>query len=67
MGTNLADFIQEANRVLKPEGTLFIAEVLSRFKDVKEFTRVMKKEGGFKILKLNKLKDYFYIMVFEKY
>ena len=34
MGTNFPDFLVEANRVIKPGGTLFIAEVLSRFKDV---------------------------------
>ena len=31
MGTNLADFIREGHRVLKPDGRLFIAEVRSRF------------------------------------
>jgi ribosomal RNA-processing protein 8 len=31
MGTNLADFIREAHRVLKPHGILHIAEVRSRF------------------------------------
>jgi ribosomal RNA-processing protein 8 len=31
MGTNLADFIREAHRVLKPNGILHIAEVRSRF------------------------------------
>ena len=31
MGTNFPDFLVEANRVMKPGGTLFIAEVLSRF------------------------------------
>lgn len=31
MGTNLADFIREAHRVLKDKGTLKIAEVRSRF------------------------------------
>lgn len=31
MGTNLADFIREAHRVLKPSGILMIAEVRSRF------------------------------------
>lgn len=31
MGTNLADFIREAHRVLKPSGTVWIAEVQSRF------------------------------------
>jgi ribosomal RNA-processing protein 8 len=34
MGTNLADFIREGHRVLKPDGRLFIAEVRSRFESV---------------------------------
>ena len=29
MGTNWTDFLVEANRVLKPHGKLFVAEVLS--------------------------------------
>lgn len=33
MGTNLADFIREAWRVLKDDGSLHIAEVRSRFED----------------------------------
>ena len=37
MGTNFPEFLQEANRVLKPGGVLFIAEVLGRFSDVKVF------------------------------
>lgn len=36
MGTNLADFIREAHRVLKEDGVLHIAEVRSRFEDAKE-------------------------------
>ena len=31
MGTNFPDFLIEANRVLKPNGKLFVAEVVSRF------------------------------------
>ncbi|KAL7569243.1 hypothetical protein ACA910_016796 [Epithemia clementina (nom. ined.)] len=33
MGTNLADFVREAHRVLKPQGCLWIAEVQSRFSE----------------------------------
>ena len=43
MGTNFPDFLIEANRVIKSGGILFIAEVLSRFKDVNQFVRMMRK------------------------
>jgi ribosomal RNA-processing protein 8 len=36
MGTNIADFIREAHRVLTPDGILKIAEVRSRFETAKE-------------------------------
>jgi len=65
MGTNFR-LLREANRVLKPGAKLFIAEVVSRFKDVKEFIDHMRKESGFKSIKVTKLKDFFYVMVFEK-
>mmetsp|Transcript_13878 Transcript_13878/g.23649 ORF Transcript_13878/g.23649 Transcript_13878/m.23649 type:complete len:81 (-) Transcript_13878:110-352(-) len=67
MGTNFPKFIQEANRVLKQGGKLFIAEVLSRFEDVDEFTtEFMGRRAGFEVLKSTKLKDFFYIFVFRK-
>ena len=66
MGTNFPDFLVEANRVLKPRGKLFVAEVLSRFKDINAFVKHMRKEAGFKALKVTKLKDFFYLMIFEK-
>ena len=66
MGTNFPDFLVEANRVLKHDGTLFIAEVLSRFKDINQFIKHMKKDAGFKALKVTKLKDFFYLMIFKK-
>lgn len=33
MGTNYADFLKEARRVLVPKGTVIVAEVASRFED----------------------------------
>ena len=66
MGTNFPDFLVEANRVLKIDGTLFIAEVLSRFRDVNKFVKHMKEEAGFKALKVTKLKDFFFMMIFRK-
>uniref|UniRef100_A0A182P2N0 Ribosomal RNA-processing protein 8 n=1 Tax=Anopheles epiroticus TaxID=199890 RepID=A0A182P2N0_9DIPT len=65
MGTNLVDFLLEANRVLKVGGILKIAEVASRFENVNEFVNNVKKCGfelGTKDLK-NKL---FYFFIFKK-
>merc|ERR1712071_416483 len=39
MGTNVNDFLIEANRVLTVGGMLYIAEVESRCQDVKAFTK----------------------------
>ena len=66
MGTNFPDFLQEANRVLKSQGTLFVAEVLSRFEDLAKFCQLMKEQAGFKPLQVKKLEGFFYIMTFEK-
>jgi SAM-dependent methyltransferase len=49
MGNNLADFIREAHRVLKPTGTVKIVEVRSRFEttvdaDVKSNSQAMDKK-----------------------
>lgn len=64
MGTNFPEFLQEANRVLKPMGILFIAEVLSRFDDITAFLKHMKDEAGFKSIQVKTLKGFFYIMIF---
>ncbi|XP_065086049.1 ribosomal RNA-processing protein 8 [Ochlerotatus camptorhynchus] len=45
MGTNLRDFLLEANRVLKVGGLLKIAEVSSRYNNVKEFIDCVHKCG----------------------
>ena len=66
MGTNFPQFLLEANRVLKMGGKLFVAEVLSRFENVHEFAEKYMSMAGFKCLKINRLKDFFYIMVFKK-
>ena len=67
MGTNYIDFIIEANRVLRNKGTLLIAEVLSRFTDINFFTDTLMRKAGFKKVKVQKLNDFFYIMVFQKH
>lgn len=66
MGRNWPDFLLEANRVLKDKGLLIVSEVLSRFDDVNAFVKGMRTECGFKALKVTKLKEFFYLMIFEK-
>ncbi|KAL6435691.1 hypothetical protein ACFW04_005539 [Cataglyphis niger] len=65
MGSNLSDYIIEANRVLKNNGTLKIVEVESRFEDVTNFIKLLT-NYGFK----NTWKDLshalFYFMDFKK-
>lgn len=65
MGTNFPQFILEANRTLQLGGHLYIAEVLSRFEDIKRFV-VHMRQCGFESLKVNRLKDFFYVMIFQK-
>lgn len=49
MGVNMADFIKEAHRILKPNGIIRIVEVRSRFDDgnnsIKKFSKFLKKAG----------------------
>lgn len=49
MGINFLDFIREANRILKPGGEIWIAEIKSRFVDgnVEKFVKALKKIGLF--------------------
>ncbi|XP_014480344.1 PREDICTED: ribosomal RNA-processing protein 8 isoform X2 [Dinoponera quadriceps] len=65
MGTNLDDYLIEANRVLKTNGILKIAEVESRFEDVEDFIRLL---GcyGFKNTWKDLSHDLFYFMDFKK-
>ena len=67
MGTNLKDFIKEANRVLKIGGLVKIAEVASRFKElsIEDFTKIMTK-CGFQLKWKDTSNDYFYTMDFKK-
>ena len=48
MGTNIVDFLQEANRVLKVGGYLKIAEVRSRFQEKGDESLKEKEKEGFK-------------------
>ncbi|XP_018315166.1 ribosomal RNA-processing protein 8, partial [Mycetomoellerius zeteki] len=64
MGSNLNDYVIEANRVLKDNGILKIAEVENRFEDVKDFIRLLR-NYGFKNTRKD-LFDLFYFMDFKK-
>ncbi|KMQ98106.1 ribosomal rna-processing protein 8-like protein [Lasius niger] len=65
MGSNLTDYIIEANRVLKNNGTLKIAEVESRFEDVTNFIKLLT-DYGFKNTWKDLSHDLFYFMDFKK-
>lgn len=65
MGSNLKDYIIEANRVLKNNGILKIAEVESRFQDVKEFIRLLR-SYGFRNTWKDLSHNLFYFMDFKK-
>ncbi|XP_040570181.1 uncharacterized protein [Lepeophtheirus salmonis] len=67
MGTNLKDYLREANRILKVNGTLKIAEVESRFRETtpEKFTTVVEKIG-FKLKWKDLSKKVFYLMDFKK-
>ncbi|CAL4072402.1 unnamed protein product, partial [Meganyctiphanes norvegica] len=66
MGTNIKDYVCEANRVLKQEGTLKIAEVESRFTgDINTFTKVLEKYG-FKCIAKDTSHTFFFIFEFKK-
>ncbi|KAF9498485.1 hypothetical protein BDN71DRAFT_1443332 [Pleurotus eryngii] len=67
MGTNWPNCIREAWRVLKLDGELKIAEVASRFKDVKEFITLIN-SYGFRVKKesKNKSNSHFTFFTFVK-
>ncbi|EHB06717.1 Ribosomal RNA-processing protein 8 [Heterocephalus glaber] len=65
MGTNIRDFLEEANRVLKPGGLLKVAEVSSRFEDVRTFLRAVTKLG-FKVISKDLTNSHFFLFDFEK-
>jgi len=67
MGTNLRDFVKEANRVLKVGGTLKIAEVVSRFKDLnfEDFLQLIAKYG-FQVQRKDTSNEFFYLVDLKK-
>ncbi|XP_063877073.1 protein IWS1 homolog isoform X1 [Scylla paramamosain] len=65
MGTNLKDFMMEANRVLRSGGIMKIAEVESRFGDVKEFEKHLARYG-FHCTARDTSHQYFFLFDFKK-
>ncbi|KAM6933314.1 uncharacterized protein rrp8 [Xenentodon cancila] len=65
MGTNLPDFLAEANRVLKTGGILKIAEVASRFDNVRNFITALA-NLGFKMMSKETENTHFYSFEFMK-
>ncbi|CAH0668675.1 unnamed protein product [Spodoptera exigua] len=65
MGTDLTQYLLEANRVLKMGGHLLIAEVESRFDKVEDFAKEVERLG-FKLKQLDKSNKVFYFMEFTK-
>ncbi|XP_054740193.1 ribosomal RNA-processing protein 8 [Anastrepha obliqua] len=65
MGTNLKDYLLEANRVLRPNGHVIIAEIRSRFDDVREFIRGLQ-ACGFELVKKDVNETLFYFFQFQK-
>ena len=65
MGTNLKDYLLEANRVLKTDGLIYIAEIQSRFDNVKDFIKKLD-SFGFQLLKQDVGQKVFYFFQFKK-
>eukprot|EP00466_Bigelowiella_natans_P016209 jgi/Bigna1/48775/estExt_Genewise1.C_310141 len=70
MGTNLSDFIREARRCLRSNGTLLVAEVISRMSEHgqlndKAFINAIESEG-FKLTSRRILSKMFILMNFRK-
>ncbi|XP_046575061.1 ribosomal RNA-processing protein 8-like [Haliotis rubra] len=65
MGTNLTDYLLEANRILKEGGVMMIAEVESRFQKVGAFISEVEKLG-FEIVSKDTSNKMFYMFHFKK-
>ncbi|XP_064608821.1 ribosomal RNA-processing protein 8-like isoform X2 [Liolophura sinensis] len=65
MGTNLVDYLTEANRILKTGGILKIAEVSSRFDSLPQFIDSLKKLG-FSSINQNTPSRMFVLLDFKK-
>lgn len=72
MGTNVKDYILEANRILKRGGNLIIAEVSSRFEgedeNLQSFVKKLEKGYGFRLKSEKRLppNDFFVLLQFNR-
>jgi Hypothetical methyltransferase/Probable Zinc-ribbon domain/Type III restriction enzyme, res subunit/Sigma-70, region 4 len=64
MGLNSADYIQEAARTLKLDGQLWIYEVTSHIKDLREFIRSLEL-AGFRIIENAEISKFQYIQAIK--
>ncbi|XP_054829249.1 ribosomal RNA-processing protein 8 [Eublepharis macularius] len=65
MGTNLCEILEEANRVLRVGGTLLVAEVASRFVDLRAFLGALARLG-FQLVSKDTSGSYFYTLELRK-
>ena len=65
MNTNFIPFIAEANRIVKKEGKILVAEISSRIVEMNKFLNVFEKYG-FKLIKQRNIHDYFDLFTFKK-
>ncbi|XP_053163658.1 ribosomal RNA-processing protein 8 [Hemicordylus capensis] len=65
MGTNLREILEEASRVLRVGGTLLVAEVASRFADVRAFLGALARLG-FRLLSQDVSGSHFYTFELRK-
>ncbi|XP_069737815.1 ribosomal RNA-processing protein 8 [Phaenicophaeus curvirostris] len=65
MGTNLQEILEEASRVLRLGGSLLVAEVASRFEDVRGFLSAMA-QLGFKAVYKDLSSRFFFLFEFHK-
>ncbi len=64
MGSNFTDYLYEAHRCLKLDGTLWIAEATSRFKDLERFLQGLE-TLGFDVVNSKKKGDFTFIRVIK--
>ena len=65
MNINFIPFITEANRIIKKDGKILVAEISSRIVDMNKFLDIFEKYG-FKLIKQRNVHDYFDMFTFKK-